>query len=63
MNNSWIATKEQLPLEGVSVETKVADKRGDYSKAVLERHKNLWYSPKTYEYVYYQPSHWRALIS
>lgn len=53
--------KDQLPIDNISVETKVKNDKGDHKKVVLKKHKHLWFNPETLIYVYYQPTHWRTI--
>ena len=53
----WTETVDQLPTEGIEVETKIDDADGERNVQRLIRHGNLWFSGDMY--VYYTPTHWR----
>lgn len=55
----WIRVEDELPPEGVVVETKIDNKRGAGNLATLKRVGRLWFSPDDSMYVYYTPTHWR----
>lgn len=57
----WIKVSEQLPPDGVVVETKVEDDNGCRNEQNLKRRGDLWYLPDDKMYVYYKPTHWRYL--
>jgi hypothetical protein len=61
----WISTREELPPEGARVLTKIDDEKGCRNEQVLVRHGNLWFTGTDANamYVYYRPTHWRALGS
>lgn len=54
----WVKTTEQLPPNGVEVDTKIDDINGARNKQKLTRQNNLWFSEGMY--VYYTPTHWRS---
>jgi hypothetical protein len=54
----WIKCKEQLPPEGVTVNTKIDDANGERNEQRLKRRGNLWWHPDDSMYVYYTPTHW-----
>ena len=56
----WHHIKEELPEEGIYVETKIDDDRGCRNQYVLRQKGNLWFLPDGM-YVYYTPTHWRYL--
>ena len=58
----WIRTDESLPPNDLIVETKVDDKRGQRNVQKLKRLNNLWFFPDGSMYVYYDPTHWRAIV-
>jgi hypothetical protein len=45
--------------EGVVVETKLQDEKGDRNHGPLKRQGNLWFTPDGAMYVYYTPTHFR----
>lgn len=47
--------------ENVVVETKIDDEAGPRNEAPLLRSRRLWFYPDRSMYVYYTPTHWRAL--
>lgn len=55
----WKATKDELPEEGVPVETMIADGDGVRNETILKRRKSLWFFPDDSMYVYYRPTHWK----
>lgn len=55
----WKKTIDELPEEGIIVETKISDENGERNHARLKRHRNLWFLPDGSMYVYYRPTHWR----
>jgi len=44
---------------GVVVETKLHDEKGERNHGLLKRQGNLWFTPDGAMYVYYTPTHWR----
>lgn len=46
---------------GQVVETKIHDERGERNVTTLKRHGGLWFFPDDSMYVYYTPTHWRAV--
>ena len=56
---TWIPTAERLPDNGVVVETKIDDERGERNVQTLKRSGRLWFFPDGSMYVYYTPTHWR----
>ena len=56
----WIKTNDELPPEGVEVETKIDDGIKDSPRNLqkLVRKGRLWFFPDMSMYVYYVPSHW-----
>lgn len=70
-NNNWISCKTSLPENGVVVETKIDDgnpvTRGGVTTSErnvcqLRRMNRLWFLNDGV-YVYYEPTHWRAVQS
>lgn len=57
----WRKTSEQLPTEGIVVDTKIDDEHGCRNKQRLYRRGNLWYLADGSMYVYYTPTHWKGL--
>lgn len=57
-NQNWKQTAEELPPEGVEVNT-IAPASGQ--EQTLKRSGNLWWAPDGSIYVYYTPSMWRYL--
>lgn len=55
----WISTHDQLPENGMVVETKIDDAMGCSDVSRLKRMDNLWFLPSGSMYVYYEPTHWR----
>jgi hypothetical protein len=55
----WIPTAQQLPPEGVVVNTKIDDSKGVRNVQTLKRKANLWFYPDDSMYVYYTPTHWQ----
>lgn len=54
----WIATVDQLPGEGIVVDTKFDDAKGLRNEQPLKRLGNLWFFEDGSMYVYYTPTHW-----
>ncbi len=60
--HDWIKTKDRLPAERVEVETKIDDEHGERNIQTLKRGSGrLWFTPDGGMYVYYTPTHWRAV--
>lgn len=55
---NWILTSEQLPEEGIVVDTKIEDEYGIRNEQELIYKDNLWWLLNPSMYVYYQPTHW-----
>lgn len=49
---------ESVP-EGIEVETKISDHKGDRNEANLVKKGGLFFLPDMSMYVYYTPTHWR----
>lgn len=47
--------------EGIEVETKIDDSGGVRNEQNLVRQGSFWFFPDRSMYVYYRPTHWRAL--
>lgn len=54
----WIKVSDELPPEGVLVETKIDDESGVRNHTLLTRKGNLYYLDNG-TYTYYAPTHWR----
>lgn len=59
MSTEWTSTLNFLPPNGIVVETKIDDAKGERNQQTLKRQGRLWYFPDGSMYVYYTPSHWR----
>lgn len=59
--NPWIATADELPDQGILVETKIDDVNGVRNEQSLRREGRLWFVPDGSMYVYYTPTHWREM--
>ena len=57
----WHKTSEQLPQEGIVVDTKIEDEHGCRNTQRLYRRGNIWYLADGSMYVYYTPTHWKGL--
>ncbi|MCP4650413.1 MAG: hypothetical protein GY853_10090 [PVC group bacterium] len=57
----YVATNQKLPAEGEEVMTKIDDHKGVRNEQKLVRKGNLWFFPDMSMYVYYQPTHWKAV--
>jgi hypothetical protein len=57
--SEWIDVGDELPPDGVMVETRISDGNGERNIQTLKRHGKLWYLPDGSMYVYYTPTHWR----
>lgn len=57
----WNSASLSLPPEGLVVETKIEDDMGARNMQSLKRIGRLWFYPDGSMYVYYTPTHWRAL--
>lgn len=57
----WINVADKLPPEGVLVETVISDQRGTRNEARLKRVGGLWFIADGAMYVYYTPTHWKAI--
>lgn len=60
-DNNWKETSEELPENGVVVETKIDDENGLRNHSRLFRDNRLWYVADGSMYVYYTPTHWRGI--
>jgi hypothetical protein len=58
-DRKWIKVADELPPEGVEVDTKIDDKDGTRNEQSLKRKGSLWFFPDMSMYVYYRPTHWR----
>lgn len=56
----WRKTSEELPEDGIYVETKIDDENGCRNQTMLRRQGNLWFLASGM-YVYYTPTHWKYL--
>lgn len=59
----WIDVKTQNPPENQIVQTKIDDEKGLRNQTELIYHRGLWWFPDMSMYVYYTPTHWRALLT
>ena len=57
----WTRTDVMLPPEKLVVETKIHDCGGCRNQGKLMRKQGLWFMTDGSMYVYYTPTHWRAL--
>ena len=57
----WKKTNIELPEDGVVVETKIEDESGTRNLSKLILKNGLWFFDDMSMYVYYTPTHWRAL--
>ena len=57
----WAAISEAQPIENHIVETKIDDAQGVRSQTALKRIGRMWFVPDGSMYVYYTPTHWRAI--
>jgi hypothetical protein len=57
----WIRCATRLPENGAVVETKIDDAHGVRNVAKLKRLGRLWFFSDGSMYIYYTPTHWRAL--
>lgn len=55
----WILCDDELPPDGIIVETKIDNERGVRNEQMLLRQGRLWFFPDRSMYVYYTPTHWR----
>lgn len=60
-NNRWTKVADQLPTDGEVVDTKIDDSAGVRNHCVLKRQGRLWFTRDGEMYVYYTPTHWRAI--
>ena len=56
---NWTNVYNELPDEGVVVETRIVDRHGSRNEGRLKRKGNLWFLEDGSMYVYYTPTHWR----
>lgn len=54
----WISVDDELPSEGISVNTKIDRGKGSKNEQPLVRQGRLWFFPDRSMYVYYTPTHW-----
>lgn len=65
--SEWIKCSNQLPPLNVVVMTKIDDANGCRNEQELQRYqtnpscRSLWFVPGGSMYVYYEPTHWRAI--
>lgn len=59
--NEWIAVKDRQPAESQVVLTIISDEHGLRNEARLKRSGRLWFFPDGSMYVYYTPTHWKAV--
>lgn len=57
----WISVDDELPSDGVEVNTKIDDGNGLRNEQSLLRQGRLWFFPDKSMYVYYTPTHWMLL--
>lgn len=57
----WLSTADAP--QGEVVMTKIDDENGCRNEQALRLRGNLWYSPDDEMYVYYRPTHYRALTA
>ena len=57
--SEWTAVTDELPPEGVVMDTKIDDEKGVRNEQPLKRERNLWWLASGSMYVYYTPTHWR----
>ena len=57
--NKWISTKDELPEQGVVVETKIDDDAGIRNENLLIYFGGHWFFTDLSLYAYYFPTHWR----
>jgi hypothetical protein len=60
--SEWIRCSDSLPPNGLLVLTKIDDAKGLRNEQQLTREGNLWFFTDHSMYVYYRPTHWKALI-
>lgn len=61
VQNPWISVRETLPEEHKVVMTKIDDSDGVRNEQPLKRMHNLWWTPDSAMYVYYNPTHWHPI--
>ncbi|KKM66790.1 hypothetical protein LCGC14_1477710 [marine sediment metagenome] len=59
--DEWIPLTDELPPDGVEVNTKIHDLEGSRNEQSLIKQGNLWFFPDRSMYVYYSPTHWAPL--
>lgn len=59
----WLPITAELPQDKIEVETKIDDPAGERNVVNLVRQGRLWFFPDMSMYVYYQPTHWRSLLT
>lgn len=57
--NNWLSCSTILPADGLVVETKISDSKGERNFQRLKRQGRMWYFPDGSMYVYYTPTHWK----
>ena len=55
----WIETEDQLPKEGIEIDTKIDDYLGIRNVHTLKYSRGLWWFPDMSMYIYYTPTHWK----
>lgn len=58
---TWKSCSDELPPEGIVVNTKIDDGDGMRNEGILKRQGRLWFTPDGRMYVYYVPTHWHAI--
>lgn len=56
---NWISLNEQIPIEGIIVETRIEDEHGVRNEQDLVRKGCLFFFPDYSMHIYYTPTHWR----
>lgn len=59
----WYRTSEDLPPEGVVVDTMISDIGGKRHKQRLKRQGKMWLVEDGSIYVYYTPTHWSEVVN
>jgi hypothetical protein len=59
--SDWLDCAVVLPPPGVLVDTKIDDADGVRNEQPLKRQGSLWFVADGSMYVYYLPTHWRAI--
>lgn len=59
----WKRVNNEAPPEGILLDTKIDDESGLRNEQPMVFRNNLWWINDESMYVYYRPTHWKAVPS